>query len=462
MTETPARAIAFCSLLLATGCGGGNAASELARPPEFDPKDQAKCGVTKSQARPLIVEWPSSDRAALEARVKQGIVPVRYVGCEMEVLTRCQAPGTYGYTGITRKSDRIVMRDADELYANIPVYAAKFEAKLQKAGALEVAMTIVGRLDATKPTVSAGELQGDCKDATHVISALTVGAFEFFAGAEAAVGGGMDVMGAGAGAKSSSQRETLNRDGDDKACEKATGEDKSAPFGCGALLRVEVVPLGQAKAEQPECGPGTAWDGKQCVAVAKAPPSAPTAPATASAPAKPTGSCEAGGALECTSRCDQGDAASCAAAGAMYKDGKGAPKDPARARPLLEKGCDGGQLAACAGAGEILYHVAPKDPAKALTLFQKACDGGEPVGCVDLGWASSGSWGPGAQKDLAASAAYFGKACNEKTSLGCYGLGTLYKSGQGVGVDPVRARSLFDQACRGGVAVACKEQPAAK
>src|SRR5262245_43982877 len=97
----------FCFIALPlTACSGGNFASEVAKPPEFAPKDQTKCGVTKSQARPLIVEWPSSDRAALEARVKQGIVPVRYIGCEMEVLTRCQVSNsTYGYTGITRKTD---------------------------------------------------------------------------------------------------------------------------------------------------------------------------------------------------------------------------------------------------------------------------------------------------------------------------------------------------------------------
>src|SRR5262245_50912772 len=197
-------AAALAALSMAAACGGGgNLASEAAKPPEFAPKDQTKCGVTKSQARPLIVEWPSSDRATLEARVKQGIVPVRYIGCEMEVLARCQVPKSgYSYTGITRKSDRIVMRDADELYANIPVYAAKFEGKLQRSGALTVDMTIVGRYESDHPTVRAADLTGgDCDGATHVISALTVGAFEFFAGAEAEAGAGVEVMGAAAGGK---------------------------------------------------------------------------------------------------------------------------------------------------------------------------------------------------------------------------------------------------------------------
>src|SRR5262245_9268224 len=98
------RALPLCGLL--ASCSGGNAASNLAAPPAFAPKDQTKCGVTKSQARPLIVEWPSADRGDLEAQAKAGLVAVRYVGCEMEVLPRCKAPGAYVYTPFTRKDDR--------------------------------------------------------------------------------------------------------------------------------------------------------------------------------------------------------------------------------------------------------------------------------------------------------------------------------------------------------------------
>jgi hypothetical protein len=402
------------ALLSAAGCGGGNLAGEVAKPPEFAPKDQAKCGVTKSQARPLIVEWPSSDRATLEARLKQGVVPVRYIGCEMEVLSRCQVPKSrYSYTGLTRKSDRIVMRDADELYANIPVYAAKFEGKLQRSGALTVDMTIVGRYEADQSSVQTADLAGgDCEGATHVISALTVGAFEFFAGAEAEAGAGVEAFGAGAGGKTTSQRETLNRDGDGAACDKAKAEDNTPPFGCGALLRVEVVPLGTGGAAAGAAAPAPS-------------PAASAEPPTAKPPnAAPT------------PMCTTGDAPGCAAA------------------------CDAGQLKACVQAGEIFYNVEPKDPPRAAKLFQKACDGGEPTGCVDLGWAYSA--GLGVPKDYAASAASFGKACTGTVAAGCLGLGQLYRDGKGVPQSSKRAAELFKKACDGGVTVACKMVPASR
>lgn len=58
--------------------------------PEYQPLDQTKCKVAASQRRPLIVEWPSADRAALEAQTRQGVVVVRYTGCEMEMLPSCR------------------------------------------------------------------------------------------------------------------------------------------------------------------------------------------------------------------------------------------------------------------------------------------------------------------------------------------------------------------------------------
>ncbi|HEX7602422.1 MAG TPA: hypothetical protein VF316_12490 [Polyangiaceae bacterium] len=260
-------ALLLAAMATSAGCSGGNAASNLAKPPEFAPKGETKCGVTKSQAEPLIVEWPDAARGKLEAQVHRGLVAVRYEGCEMEVLGQCSAKGSYGYTGLTRKRSRVTMKDADELYANIPVGAARLESKLQKAGELNVAMVIVGRLEADRSSIRADELQGNCAGATHLITAVTIGQFDFFAGADAEVGGGATVMGVGAGARSASKREMLNEDGEESACMKSSAGDKAPPDGCGALLRIEVVPLGEAKRAQVECPNGTSWNGAKCVGV---------------------------------------------------------------------------------------------------------------------------------------------------------------------------------------------------
>jgi hypothetical protein len=233
-------------------CGCAPNLAQQAKPPEFDRPGEAKCGVHKSQTEPLVVEWPSGARAKLEALSRTGVVAVRYTGCEMEVLASCNAPGKYAYTGITPKHDHVAIRNEDDLYANIPLGAAKLEGKLERAGELDVDMSIVGRYAADRTSVAPGDLQGpDCSKATHIVSALTVGAFDFSAAAGSTTAGGAGIGNAGAGGSTSSKKETLNTDGTLSACDAARTTDKAPPESCGAIIRLEVVPLGEAKAAAP-------------------------------------------------------------------------------------------------------------------------------------------------------------------------------------------------------------------
>ncbi len=259
-----------CMLAVASSCGGTSppSAASLATPPAFDPVGQARCGVVKSQDEPLVVEWPSASRAKLEAQARAGLVAVRYQGCEMEVLGGCSARGRYGYRPITIKHDRVTVRDTDELYARLPLGAVSLEGTLQRAGQLSVDMTIVGRWEHEAGGVSASELAGDCARATHVVTGLTAGAFRFFTGAEASVGGGAGGL-VQAGASTSAAREVLAEDGNESACARSSGGDTQPPFGCGAILRLEVVPIGQKRtAARPDCPEGTGYNGTECVAFA--------------------------------------------------------------------------------------------------------------------------------------------------------------------------------------------------
>ncbi|MBW2456290.1 MAG: hypothetical protein JRI68_17355 [Deltaproteobacteria bacterium] len=231
----------LAAALTCTACGGGNIASDLATAPELDVAGQSKCAVKKSASRPLIVEWPSADRVDLEASLARGPVVVRYDGCEMQLLPLCKAPGRYAYQGVSLKKDLIVITNEDDLYAKIPIGAPNLAAHLRRTGQLNVAMTMVGRWHLGTPQCYEEKLSGSCDGATHVLAGLTVGAFEMFTGASASVGAGVELAGVGAGAKSAATRETLTRDGDPGACDKS--EPGKPPTDCGALLRVEVVPI---------------------------------------------------------------------------------------------------------------------------------------------------------------------------------------------------------------------------
>jgi len=322
-------------------------------------------------------------------------------------VRRAKEPGATAHRGVARlrsrrargegaADDRIAIRTADELYANIPVYAANFESKLAHAGMLNVGMTIVGRYDAGLMRIDGAALAGDCEGATHVVTAITVGAFEFYAGAEAEAGAGFELASAGVGAKSTATRETLNRDGDARKCDDASPGDGAPPFGCGAIIRIEVVPLGDWSAGAAKAPPGAPK-------AAPAPKAVP-APETAELVAEPTpkrparaptkapaqhpavsssSSCKFGDEPTCSSQCSGGDAPSCATLSRMIRDAKDYP----RAFELAKSSCAKGAMLGCVIQAEMLFqgqHV-KRDSAAARPLLERACRAGEPMGCNDLG-----------------------------------------------------------------------------
>ncbi len=261
--------LAAASMLVGTACRNrDNLATKVMDDPTRS-LASARCGGTGKIIRPLIIEWPATDRASLEGRLGRGLVVVRYEGCVVEVMRECSAPeAKYDYVGITRKHDRITIRDSDELYANLPLTAVELEAKLAKAGELNVAMALVGNYEAQRARFDISELEGRCDGATHIIAAAQVGAFEFYAGSGAEIGTSVEVENvAGVGGRSTASREMLNRDGDATACEKSAPGDSGPPAECGALLRLELAALDGIT---PTCQPGSVWNGSSCVAQAPA------------------------------------------------------------------------------------------------------------------------------------------------------------------------------------------------
>ncbi|HYQ42567.1 MAG TPA: hypothetical protein VER11_11390 [Polyangiaceae bacterium] len=266
--------LAALTLSLAVSACSPSLPSQPASDPshtELPSQFRNKCDAAKGQLQPLIVEWSAPDRATLEAQARHAQLVVHYEGCQLEVLRACTVPAkfAYKYTAITPKDELVTMNSADQLYASIPVHAASFEGKLAQKGQLNAAMTIVGMYEAPNLAPAVDQLVGECGRATHVVSALTVGAFEFFAGSALDAGANLNVLGAAAGGEHQSNHETLSRDGNVKACVDSKRGDAEPPENCGALLRLELAALRAAGIADPECGPGTVLVDHKCKAVEK-------------------------------------------------------------------------------------------------------------------------------------------------------------------------------------------------
>jgi len=211
----------------------------------------------------LLIDWPAADRASLETLAKSGGVAVEVAGCKITVLSRCRAPGAFAFVGSEPKREIVRIGDQRDLSARVPIGAIGFSTKLASAGALEIELDVSGTYQATEPFVSRGDLDGDCASATHVISALTVGAFVMRSGSSEEVRGGVSALSVGVGVGVTENREVLAQDGQVAAC--AAPASTMAPVGCSALLRAEIARIGApAPLGAGRCASGLVFDGLVC------------------------------------------------------------------------------------------------------------------------------------------------------------------------------------------------------
>lgn len=193
------------------------------------------------------------------------------------------------------------------------------------------------------------------------------------------------------------------------------------------------------------------------------PTPAPTEAAPASKAALETGKCDTEHPKVCESNCASGVRSACFALANMYGDGKGVPKDEARAIEFLGRTCelapsnkdvepsDPGLVdakSACSMAG-VAYSGGmggKKDPAKAIAAWQHGCDQADEAACALLLSHLLGT--DGFPKDAGRAAALEPKVCASTPELpACAWLAAMYADGDGVKKDPKKAREMMSRAC---------------
>jgi formylglycine-generating enzyme required for sulfatase activity len=202
--------------------------------------EKPACPSATDALTPLVVEWPATDRATIDSLAQRGPVVVRYENCKIDPMPACRAPGEYAYAPVNRKRQIDDVTTAFDLYAKLPVGAGRLESTLRERGALRVVSVIVGVRASSRPRVAQAELTGECAGATHVLRAMTLGAFRFFAGADARATTDIGIGGFG----SSSSATLLQSDGQIPACDRSLASDRAPPKECGALTRLDLEPIG--------------------------------------------------------------------------------------------------------------------------------------------------------------------------------------------------------------------------
>jgi len=233
---TTSQLVPFLAAGLAVGCGS---AIPRAHAPEAPDTGQAKCSVAASSSNPLVTEWPASEKANLELRLRDGAVAVAYSGCELRLVPDCNLGGQYRWQRTTVSTDALEVRDADELYAKLPIGAAALEGELNQSGRLAVKTTVAGqmRLFGQAPP----QAPQACWNATHVVSAMSVGAFTLRSGESQGARAGVDTPIGDVGAGTKSEESLMREAGDSARCSEAT--DAGAHAECRSPIQLFLTPI---------------------------------------------------------------------------------------------------------------------------------------------------------------------------------------------------------------------------
>jgi hypothetical protein len=242
----PARATAALFLVvltlpLASGCGKA-AIAEGAMPNQgHDTAELARCSVAKSHEQPLVTEWPASYKARLEALLQGGAVAVEYSGCDLRIVDRCRLSGAYAWKKTTLSTDTTDIQDEDDLYAKLPLGAASLSGQLRTSGTLHVQTTVSGQLQLVGKAAEDETSGAECARATHLVTALSIGAFRLVAGGEAKGSAGAEMGNTGVGGSTAQRRSILRAAGDADSCERATPDEPSPE--CRSPIQIFLTPI---------------------------------------------------------------------------------------------------------------------------------------------------------------------------------------------------------------------------
>jgi TPR repeat protein len=151
----------------------------------------------------------------------------------------------------------------------------------------------------------------------------------------------------------------------------------------------------------------------------------------------------------------QGDASAQTRLGAMYRDGRGTPRDYQRAVEWFSKAAEQGDALAQTNLGFMYQNGrgVPQDDQRAVELYRKAAEQGNSRAQSNLGYMYT--TGRGIAKDDALAALWYRKSAEQGNAFGQNNLATMYQEGRGgLPQDDQQAVDWFRKAAEQGNASA--------
>jgi hypothetical protein len=198
-------------------------------------------GCQSSYIKYNVVGKEVYDRAALESSITKGeIIVVQLDGSDFNILKHCKAvDNRYQYTGVQPKTDFQKINSESQIGASYEVLQEKLNLNLTDGSEVVLLTRVVGRYDALN-SIKKVKLQGDCEDATHIVSGGTVGSFMFVQGDYEEIKSEAENILIDVNVRSYFENKILYKDGNPEKCLDLS----SKPIDyCKAILRIDLIEL---------------------------------------------------------------------------------------------------------------------------------------------------------------------------------------------------------------------------
>jgi hypothetical protein len=205
------------------------------------PDAELRCQAAARSGSPLVTEWSAAEKANLQARLRAGALAVEYTGCSMRPLPACTLRGSYRWQRTTLSSEGIEIHNQDELFTKLPLGAIALEAELARSGRIAVKTMVSGQYILEGSTSADVPDYGECAQATHLLTAVSIGSFKLHSGGTLDGGVAANVGAYGGNARTASSETLLREAGDFDSCKESS--DDAASIGCSSPIQAFLVPL---------------------------------------------------------------------------------------------------------------------------------------------------------------------------------------------------------------------------
>ncbi len=153
--------------------------------------------------------------------------------------------------------------------------------------------------------------------------------------------------------------------------------------------------------------------------------------------------------------CDLELATACHNLAVLTEQGAGGPSNADAAAESYARACTLGHAASCPPAAEDLLARTPPQTARARALLERGCDLDDASACLRLGNLHNAGTPTDDEAFLATEA--WRRACVLGSDAGCFNLAVSEKTGRGTALDPVAALDRFLSLCLRSVDRACSQ-----